>query len=217
MIPAASPLAAAPDEAPAAELPFPERAAAFGRLSHLFRRANEDAIIVLGFSTVRTQVIAAAISGSLPAGAAARFELRALWLHGILVAYCARTLASHVGMNRDNAFTAGILHDIGRAVLVTYFSEHYREVFAYRRRHDCYLIEAERQVLGLDHAQVGSALAERWNFAAVIQAAVADHHAPHDDSTMSLGGLVHAADVAVHALDLAGEKNELVPRLNGVT
>ncbi len=181
----------------------------------------KDAMVVLGFSNVRTLVIAAGVKGSFPAVATGWFDLNALWMHGIVAAVCARSFAGDAGINPDRAFTAGLLHDIGRVVLATCFPDHYRRVTEYRALHDCYPIEAERQVLGLDHAAVGGALTERWKFAPVIQQAVAGHHSPPEAGTPGgqpdLAGLVHVADVAAHALDLAGDDNELVPQFDAVT
>lgn len=181
----------------------------------------QDAMVVLGFRNVRTLVLAAGLTGSFPAAAGGWFDLRAFWMHGIVTALCARSFAADAGIDPDRAFTAGLLHDVGQVVLVTCFPDHYREVAEYRARHDCQFIEAEREILGLDHAAVGSALTERWKFAPVIQQAVAGHHCPPEIATPGgkpdLTGLVHVADVAAHALDLAGNEHELVPQLDGVT
>ncbi|MBE0621497.1 MAG: HDOD domain-containing protein [Burkholderiales bacterium] len=181
----------------------------------------QDALVVLGFRNVRILVMAAGVTGSFPAVAAGWFDLRVFWMHAIVTAVCARTFAADAGIEPDRAFTAGLLHDIGRIVLATCFPDHYRDVAQYRALHDCQPIEAERHVLGLDHAAVGGALAERWKFAPVIQQAVAAHHCTQNTGVSGakpdLAGLVHVADVAAHALDLAGDANELVPQFNAVT
>ena len=181
----------------------------------------QDAMTVLGFRNVRTLVVAAGVTGSFRAVTAGWFDLRAFWMHGIVTAACARSFAGDAGINPDRAFTAGLLHDIGRVVLATCFPDHYRRVAEYRAQRDCYPIEAERHVLVLDHAAVGGALTERWKFAPVIQQAVAGHHSAPETGTPGgkpdLAGLIHIADVAAHALDLAGDDKELVPPLNTVT
>ncbi|MGP1676336.1 MAG: HDOD domain-containing protein [Burkholderiales bacterium] len=181
----------------------------------------QDAMTVLGFRNVRTLVMAAGVTGSFPAIAAGWFDMRVFWMHGIVTAVCARSLAGDAGINPERAFAAGLLHDIGGVVLATCFPDRYRRVAAYRAQHDCYPIEAEREVLGLDHAAVGGALTERWKFAPVIQQAVAGHHCPGGEGTPGskpdLTGLIHIADVTAHALDLAGDARELVPPLDTVT
>ena len=78
------------------------------------------------------------------------------------------------------------------------------------------MVEAEHDVLGFDHAQIGVALAQRWKFAAEIGDAIAGHHAPEDQPASSLANLVHLADVMAHVLNFPGGKNDLAPRLSAV-
>lgn len=171
-----------------------------------------QAISVLGFHSIRTLVTACSITASFSSsGGAAGFNFQAFWRHSVASAVCARLLARHLGLNPDTAFTAGLLHDIGSLVLATRFTAQYEEMLAYRAAHDCYLIEAERAVFGLDHAAVGSALAGWWKFPAAMQGAVADHHLDSHAGPPSLGLVVHAANVLAHALDLSGLEDDLVP------
>jgi len=134
------------------------------------------------------------------------------------VAQGADVLAQRAGMHQQAAFTAGLLHDIGRLVLVTGFPEHARRAALYQREHDCGTAEAERAVLGLDHALIGSALAQRWKFPAGVQQAIARHHTPaaHGAGAApdTLVDLLHLADVTAHALDLSGDPHERVPCLD---
>jgi HD-like signal output (HDOD) protein len=81
-------------------------------------------------------------------------------------------------------------------------------------QHDCYLIEAERAVFGLDHAAVGSALAGWWKFPKAMQDAVADHHRDDHGGKPSLGLAVHAANILAHGLDLSDIEDDLVPPLS---
>jgi putative nucleotidyltransferase with HDIG domain len=176
----------------------------------------QDATVILGLRQVRSLVTAAAVTGAFSFSSASWFDPRRFWQHCVGVALCARALAAEVGLSEDGAFTAGLLHDIGRLVLVTCFPEEYRQVALYRKKHDCYPLTAERDILGLDHASVGKALAERWRFAPAIQEAVALHHAPEEVTGDSLAGIVHVADVMAHALDLCPRDDELVPALSSV-
>ena len=79
---------------------------------------------------------------------------------------------------------------------------------------DCPYVEAEHEVLGVDHAQAGQIIAQHWKFPRPVQRAVADHHAAHGDGPLTLAGLLHIADVVAHALDVAEEEQELVPQLS---
>jgi putative nucleotidyltransferase with HDIG domain len=175
----------------------------------------QDSIAVLGLRSVRTLVTAAAVTGNFVNKPGGAFNFQAFWRHCIGTALAAKALAQYLDVSAENAFTAGLLHDIGRLVLVTRFPEHYAAVLAYRARTDCHLLSAENEVLGLDHAMVGHALAQHWKFAPLILEAIAGHHAPGETGPGSLAGVIHVADAIAHALDLSGEENDMVPQLSG--
>jgi len=170
----------------------------------------QEAVVVLGFRSVRAMVMSVAATNSFPRGECRGFNHTAFWRHCVGVAMCARTLAQRAQINPEKAFTAGLMHDIGRLVLVTCFPQEYAETLAYRAHHDCTVVIAERDVLGLDHAVVGDALAERWKFSPVLREGIAGHHTPQGYTATSLAGLIHVADLTVHALGLSGEDSELV-------
>jgi putative nucleotidyltransferase with HDIG domain len=176
-------------------------------------RTIDQAIAVLGFDSVRALVTSAGIIGNFGAGGAGGFDFTAFWRHAVGTALCAKSLARLAKCNQEFAFVSGLLHDIGRLVLVTGFSDQYAEVIAYRYANDCDMLQAERSVLGLDHAVVGRALAEHWKFPQLIQRAIANHHAPMAQDLGDIPSVVHVANAIVHALDLAGAHDELVPAI----
>ncbi|MGK5029833.1 HDOD domain-containing protein [Janthinobacterium sp. DSP2-3-3] len=169
-----------------------------------------QAVSVLGFHSIRTVVTACALTGSF-APVSGGFDFKAFWRHSLATAIAARLLAPHLRVNPETAFTAGLLHDLGTLVLVTRFPAEHALVRSYRQAHDCQMADAELAVIGIDHAQVGSALAAYWKFPEAIQQAVADHHAI---DRLEAGGLplaVHMANAVALALDLAGVDDTLVP------
>ena len=105
----------------------------------------------------------------------------------------------------------GLLHDIGRLVLITSSPQHYEPVLVLQASQDCYMIEAERAVLGIDHTIIGRALAQCWKFPILMQKAIESHHAPDMQEAGSLASIVHCADCIVHALDLVGDEQDIVP------
>lgn len=172
-----------------------------------------QAVSVLGFHSIRTVVTACALTGSF-APVNGGFDFQAFWRHSLATAIAARLLAPHLRINPETAFTAGLLHDLGTLVLVTRFPAEHALVRSYRQAHDCQMADAELAVIGIDHAQVGSALAAYWKFPEAIQQAVADHHAI---DRLEAGGLplaVHMANAVALALDLAGIDDALVPPLS---
>jgi putative nucleotidyltransferase with HDIG domain len=173
-----------------------------------------QAITLLGVQSVRNLITAAAMSGCFPEKICAGFDFKVFWRHSMATAVCARVIARHMRLNQDIAFVAGLLHDIGRLVLVTRFTETYEAVIAYREAQDCYLLDAEHAVMGVDHTMAGHALAVHWHFSNAIQNAIAEHHAPDPDAGSALAQLVHVANVVVHALDLARDDDDLVPPMS---
>jgi len=176
----------------------------------------QQAMTFLGFQATRNLITAAALTGCFPAGRCPGFNDKAFWRHSIATAACARALARRVRFNADYAFTAGLLHDIGRLVLVTRFPERYQAVLSLRDRNDSELIEAERSLLGVDHVDAGVALAEHWQFSNTMRQAIAFHHTPEETGAGFLATIVHVASAVVHALDLAGNPDERVPRVSSV-
>ncbi|WP_219114243.1 HDOD domain-containing protein [Janthinobacterium sp. UMAB-56] len=172
-----------------------------------------QAVSVLGFHSIRTVVTACALTGSF-APVNGGFDFQAFWRHSLATAIAARLLAPHLHINPETAFTAGLLHDLGTLVLVTRFPAEHALVRNYRQAHDCQMAEAELAVIGIDHAQVGSALAAYWKFPAAIQQAVADHHAIDRLEAGGLPLVVHMANAVALALDLAGADDALVPPLS---
>lgn len=171
-----------------------------------------EAISVLGLRTVRGIVTAAGMAGSFRRHPG--FDHHAFWRHSIASALCAQALAGELRRDdADLAFTVGLLHDIGRLALASAFASAYAEVEQWRREHDCPDGDAERAVLGIDHAEVGGLIARQWNFAPPIVEAIREHHAPPDAAQVTLTGIAHVADAIAHALGLAGDADEAVPAL----
>jgi putative nucleotidyltransferase with HDIG domain len=176
----------------------------------------QQAITFLGFQTTRNLITAAAITGCFAEGQCAGFDDKAFWRHSIATAACARVLARRMRLNQDFAFTAGLLHDIGRLVLVSTYPQRYAEVLAWRAAQDCQVLEAERAVLGVDHVAAGVALAEHWNFSDTMRLALAHHHDPEAPGAGFLATIIHVANAIVHALDIARDEDDLVPPVSPV-
>jgi putative nucleotidyltransferase with HDIG domain len=171
----------------------------------------QQAIAILGFDNVRTLITAASITEIMPTSKDIKFDFKLFWRHSIGTALCAKYLARPMNFNQNYAFICGLLHDIGRLVLVTKFTPQYEEVMECRARLDCHIVEAERTILGVDHTLVGRLLAEAWKFPTSMHKAIANHHAPEIAEAGDIPGVVHIADAIMHALDLAGQDDDLVP------
>ena len=171
----------------------------------------QQAIALVGVDAVRNLVLAAALSGCFSETTCAGFNFNAFWRHSIAAAVCAKVLARRLHLNQNLAFTAGLLHDIGRLVLVTRFTSAYEATLVYRAEHDCQLLDAERTMLGIDHQIAGHALATHWHFSEAIVHATVAHHDPDAMGAGSLAALINVADAIAHALDLSQAEDDLVP------
>lgn len=170
----------------------------------------QDAIIVVGFRNVRAAVAGVAVMRCFAHNNFPNFNVAAFWNHCTAVALASRSIARATRQPEELAFTAGLVHDIGTLALLTGFPVEQAMVLDYARRHGCFLLEAEREVLGVDHAQVGDALLQHWHFPDVIRLAVRGHHQP--DASGGLADVVHVADVVAHALaTLEGAEDRLSP------
>ena len=167
-----------------------------------------EAISVLGLRSVRNLATTAALMGHLANGASGSFCVLAFWRHSIGTALCAQALAAHLGLNKDQAYTTGLLHDIGRLVLATRFAGDYSAVMAHRAAHKFPVVEAEQAVLGLDHTAVGEALALHWKFPEAMQRAVARHHASGLPGEDAMAQLICVADATAHALGFSSEEDD---------
>jgi putative nucleotidyltransferase with HDIG domain len=106
-------------------------------------------------------------------------EFGALWRHSVACALLAKIIATHLKReNTPQLFTAGLLHDIGKIVLSEFVDRHFDEIKTGLERGNRAFIEAEKEVLGIDHAELGGRISEQWNFPESIVAAIRFHHDP---------------------------------------
>jgi len=175
----------------------------------------QQAITYLGFQTTRNLITAAAVTGCFAEGACKGFDHKAFWRHSIATAACAKILARHMRFNQDYAFTAGLLHDIGRLALATHFPEQFNAALALQLREKLAPLQAERQVMGTDHAQVGALVAVHWNFPPDIAQAIAQHHGPEPQKFpgVTVIDAVHVADAIAHAVAAPTTKDDKLPPL----
>lgn len=120
-----------------------------------------------------------------------------LWRHSVAVAMASQRLAERVAYTApDEAYMGGLLHDIGKLMLDQYFKVNWDHLLGLGQTYQLTLIEAEKRLLGLDHAEVGAELARKWELPACLVEAIAYHHLPVAAVTSPhLAAIVHLADV----------------------
>ncbi len=159
-----------------------------------------QAVTYLGERMVLALALATCHPGFLDPLEGYEADRGALWRHSLRTAVGARLLAAKCRrpLAADLAFTAGLLHDIGRLVLAAHLRgrglllSHAVDVHRYRD-----FVEAERDALGMSHCEVGASLAKRWKLPAPLEAAIGFHHDPAraPEPFQPLAYVIHIADL----------------------
>ena len=137
-----------------------------------------------------------------------------LWRHSVAAALATQYLAEEIGLkNVEMAFTAALLHDIGKLVIGNYLDVDFLAIEKVACEKGASFEEAEREVLGADHAQIGATVLEKWNLPPQIVAGVRWHHNPDTagaDSPMI--DLVHVADAMCLSMGIGPGRDGLFYR-----
>jgi len=139
-----------------------------------------EAIVLLGFKQVRQMSVSASIMKNFrQAIPDDRFNLDLFWGHSVVVAIVAESVARATRAAKpEDAFTAGILHDIGRLVLWQEMPREFNEALDLADGSGLPLAEAELHVTGYAHDEVGRALGDMWHFPRPLVDALGSHHDP---------------------------------------
>lgn len=174
-----------------------------------------DGIKILGLRQLGSLVLTAAVTLQFERLHGQSLHMETFWRHSIACAVAAQHLARHVGLDEASAFTAGLLHDVGRLVLDSRYPSEMAQVLRWARAQDMCLCRAEQALLGIDHTEVGQWMARHWRFAPQVVEAIGQHHEPPPSGAVTLIDVVHGADAMAHALDIALHDAEAVPPVNG--
>lgn len=158
----------------------------------------ERAIVLLGLNAIKNIALAASL-GQMFRGVKLcdGYSAKDLWIHSIGVGVVARELAKQMKLPlADEAFLAGIIHDIGILVALQVFPDRVSEICDRAKNTPEPFIDIEIQCLGTDHQRLGVALCEQWKFPRSCQLVAGFHHRPTaiDHNNRLLVTLVHVAD-----------------------
>lgn len=179
-------------------------------------KSVQQAVVILGFESIRSIALSASVFESFPGKGDDDFDRLEFWRHALAVGTAARILAKIRRWKEiEEAFAAGIVHDIGKVVLDEHLPELWRRVLAHARAKKCLVFQAEREVVGFSHAQIGRWLATKWRLPPRHVAAIFYHHQPAfaRDAT-ELVAIVHIADILARRLGLGNGGDDLVPPLD---
>jgi HD-like signal output (HDOD) protein/ActR/RegA family two-component response regulator len=158
-----------------------------------------EAVQQLGMTTVRSLVLSAQVYGNFAPGKLKSFSAEALWLHLMKCGDLARTIMrrerAEVAESED-AFTAGMLHDMGKLMLADSLPEEFARAITLAQQEKISQADAEQEVFGANHAGLAAYLFGLWGLPAGIVEAVAFHHQPEKSDLKKCSALtaVHVAN-----------------------
>jgi putative nucleotidyltransferase with HDIG domain len=183
-----------------------------------FRReitSINHAVVLLGFETVKSIVLAATVHNALIDGeGASSFDRQEFWRHVVATATAAKIVARDLRRtDTEVAFVNGLLHDMGKVVLDRFLYRRYAEAARLALELPCAIREAEVALFGVNHAEVGGWLAERWNLPLTIIAPVSCHHQPDMAAPeyWEVSAIVQLADILARNAGIGSGGDKLIP------
>jgi putative nucleotidyltransferase with HDIG domain len=168
----------------------------------------DQAVLILGHHQILHIVLTLAFGGAMAVPLVGyAVESNELWRHSLTAATAAEYIVSNgidVNVDPHVAFTIGLLHDIGKLVLgqvVTPENQTNIQALIADKKNSRW--EAEKLILGTDHAEVGGALLQAWNLPEEIIEGVGNHHKPVVDPQPKLSAVAHLANYTAHRLGSA--------------
>lgn len=173
-----------------------------------------SAVVILGFNTIRSLVLSASVMKMFSGTQAGGIDKDKFWKHSIVCALAAKIIVRHFMnirmMDPESAFCAGILHDIGKLIFNEFVHDGYKEACEYASKKNVSMLDAEKLILGIDHAEIGRIIADKWALPLDLEFSLVYHHNPAGaDKLTELVATVHVADQLAHKMgaDLYDEEH----------
>jgi len=142
-------------------------------------------------------------------------NMKAFWQHSVACGIMARLLAGQIGnQSEERFFVAGLLHDLGRLVMLKNYPDHARCAMQLAHDRGMALFRTEALCWGFDHAELTSALLTKWKFPVILEKTILYHHQPGKARAMLDAALLHTADAAAHGLGVGASGMPFVPSLD---
>ena len=168
----------------------------------------EDAVQVIGIQELRCLLNACSLTEIFPSRHSARQQI---WANDVATGIAARSLARKLMPSKEDfAFLAGLMHDIGKLLLIQQAEVKYARVLTLVQQ-GLSFCEAEEDIFAFNHAEAGSLIGEKWKFDEDLIEAIQNHHIPiniaeTNKTNLKVSQLIQIADLACHAIGLGHPK-----------
>jgi putative nucleotidyltransferase with HDIG domain len=161
----------------------------------------QESVVVIGIKELRSLLNATTLSEIFPSKHPTRTQL---WANNLGTAIIAKALAQRLLPSKsDLAFLAGLMHDVGKLLLIQRVADDYQQVYKKVENEGCDFCSAEETLFPFNHTQVGELIGTQWNFSRELIEVIAQHHQPWHSLPSplpaSLIAIVKAADTVCHA------------------
>lgn len=160
----------------------------------------KQAIVILGLDVVKSLVLSASVFETFSKrNSIDKVFLDQFWRHSLLVAFMSRIISRTKNfpsfLEAEESFSAGLLHDIGKLVILTHLPDEFAKIKAARLNSPNSATSfIEEQVLGFDHAAVGSYLCQKWNLPEHLTQSIHYHHTPQENLENVSTQIIHISD-----------------------
>lgn len=158
-----------------------------------------QATVLLGLERIRGLVVTIGMRAYLGESLTVP-ALRSCWRHSLACAIIAEDLAKGSSKDKDIAYTAGIIHDIGRLGLAVAYRKQYAALLQEADEKSCDLLASEREVFGIDHCEAGRSLVLRWKLPQEFAVVTSRHHEASSGGTFDLLAIIRVSCMMADAL-----------------
>ncbi|GMT42348.1 MAG: histidine kinase [bacterium] len=170
------------------------------------------AVVMLGLNTIKNVAIGSSVLTKVKMSRNFKwFTNDEFWEHSLGCGVGARILAAHIGVpaqNREEYFIAGLLHDIGKVVLIQNLPEEFSRLADPGYSPEDARTSLETKEFGINHAELGSLMAQKWKLPGLLAEAIVQHHAPvfEDNELDMIKAAVHLSDIACNNMGVGIKK-----------
>jgi len=175
----------------------------------------QDAVVVLGFDSIRSLALSAGMAQAFSPSPAGLFDRHAYWMRSFRVAGYANALAQCLQQGQQMAYTAGMFYEAGQLVLDVCIPEQFANILQQQKASGLDLVEIEQAELGCDHALIGAEMARRWNFPPEIEHAIHYWRTPEHEPFELVTAMVYVATLLENGLSGDALINHLPATLRG--